>query len=407
MEQVSNLYAATLAAPYVAGSGVIVVTSAGTYTQGTFSLTILDGSGNVLLIFRVTAVTGTAFSGAAEGADVNAALGSAVVGSMWTQASKQQIGYDYTDLLADNRAGLGGTFASASAKAHSVAASGSLTLLNYSGGPGYVAEIWMAIATGDATTFADGNITITVDGEGTPAINVRLPLFFCAEYLANGGAAANHYGRYIQLNQGGGGVSVCFRFPIPFVSSIEIVVTNGSTGSAADFWYEVNYVTGVPNNWPYTQKLWCASGTLNDQTVDTAETLVDVSGTNPGRLLGAYLSIDSTPDGASPSTGPLEGAVQIYVDGGGSPVYQSSGTEDYFNSSFYFAGVPSGAGGQYVGYPFVGTGNNTWNCYRFHVPDMVLFANALKYVWNCGNSSYVNFTGGVRLAYCVFYYTEV
>jgi len=94
-EQLANLYSTTLAAPYVAGSGSIVVTSAGSYTQGTFSLTILDGSGNVILIFRVTGVVGTTFSGAAEGADANAAMGSTVVGSMLTVASLGQIEQDW------------------------------------------------------------------------------------------------------------------------------------------------------------------------------------------------------------------------------------------------------------------------------------------------------------------------
>lgn len=95
MEQLENLYTTTLAAPYVAGSGSITVTSAGSYTQGTFSLTILDASGNVILIFRVTSVAGVVFTGASEGPDANAAMGSKVVGSMLTVDSIAQ-------LFADN-----------------------------------------------------------------------------------------------------------------------------------------------------------------------------------------------------------------------------------------------------------------------------------------------------------------
>lgn len=95
MEQLANLYSTTLAAPYVAGSGAITVASAGSYTSGTFSLTILDGAGNVILIFRVTSVVGPVFSGASEGPDANAPSGSTVVGSMLTAASIAQ-------LFADN-----------------------------------------------------------------------------------------------------------------------------------------------------------------------------------------------------------------------------------------------------------------------------------------------------------------
>ncbi len=94
-EQLADLYLTTLAAPYVAGSGAIVVTSAGPYTQGTFSLTILDSSGNVILVFRVAGVVGTTFSGAAEGADSNAPALSTVVGSMLTPLALGQLKQDW------------------------------------------------------------------------------------------------------------------------------------------------------------------------------------------------------------------------------------------------------------------------------------------------------------------------
>jgi hypothetical protein len=264
------------------------------------------------------------------------------------------------------------------------------------------------MASGDDASFSSGTITITIDGEATPAIQVRTPLFFCAEYLPNGGAAANHYGRYIQLTQGGSGWGVCFKHPIPFGTSAVITLTNGSTGSSMTWWYIVEMVVGVPKLWRHTRKLWCVSNTLTGQTVNTAITLASATSLNPGRLLGVYMSIDSTPGSASPSTGPLEGTIQIFCDGGTNPNYQSSGTEDYFQSAFYFENIPSGAAlsGEYVGYTFIGSGQNTWNLYRWHILEPIIFTNGLKYVWNCGNSSYVNFTGGVRFAYCLWYYTE-
>jgi hypothetical protein len=99
-EQLANLYGAaspvTLASNYTIGSGSISVSSAtGAPTTGTFSLTILNAStGAVILIFRVTSVSGTTFSGAAEGTDTNAPSGSIVVGTMMTAAAVAQIKED-------------------------------------------------------------------------------------------------------------------------------------------------------------------------------------------------------------------------------------------------------------------------------------------------------------------------
>ena len=95
-EQLANLYSTTLAASYVAGSGAITVASTtGAPISGTFSLTILDAStGDVILIFRVTSVSGSVFTGASEGPDTNAASGSVVVGTILTAAAITQIKSD-------------------------------------------------------------------------------------------------------------------------------------------------------------------------------------------------------------------------------------------------------------------------------------------------------------------------
>jgi hypothetical protein len=95
-EQFANLYSTTLASSYTAGAGSISVTSAtGAPTTGTFTLVIRDSSTKaVILLFRVTSVSGTTFTGAAEGADTNAASSSLVDGTMVTVASLAQMRAD-------------------------------------------------------------------------------------------------------------------------------------------------------------------------------------------------------------------------------------------------------------------------------------------------------------------------
>jgi hypothetical protein len=98
-EQLANLYSATVqGGGYVAGSGTMVASAAVSGTQPTsptFSITVLDSSGNVLLIFRVTGVTGSTFTGAAEGPDADAPAGSLIVGTMLTVDSINQLFADH------------------------------------------------------------------------------------------------------------------------------------------------------------------------------------------------------------------------------------------------------------------------------------------------------------------------
>jgi hypothetical protein len=97
-EQLKNLYSTTVASGgYTAGAGSLNVSSAsGAPSGGTFSLTILDAStGDVLLIFRVTSLAGTAFAGASEGPDANAPAGAIVIGTVLTAAAITQLFADH------------------------------------------------------------------------------------------------------------------------------------------------------------------------------------------------------------------------------------------------------------------------------------------------------------------------
>ncbi len=98
-EQFANLASTTLAAGYTAGSGSLsVVSAAGWPTSGTFTLVIRDQASKAIkLLFRVTSVSGTTFSGASEGADASANPGDLVDGTMVTVASLAQF---KTDILA-------------------------------------------------------------------------------------------------------------------------------------------------------------------------------------------------------------------------------------------------------------------------------------------------------------------
>lgn len=95
-EQFANLGRTTLSVLYTAGSGGINVVDGTPFpSAGTFSVTLVDSVTNtVLMIFRVTSVSGNAYVGAAEGPDVNCPAGTLVYGTMLTAAAMAQIKID-------------------------------------------------------------------------------------------------------------------------------------------------------------------------------------------------------------------------------------------------------------------------------------------------------------------------
>ncbi len=282
-----------------------------------------------------------------------------------------------------------------------VSGSGFITIHDYTGGdPGYIANLWFGI-TGSATDTRNSTVLkITVDS--VVIFNDRLPLYFAAEYQYN---QTSFMSRFVSANNNNSdNVGFSSFIPIPFSSSFKIEIQNGSASTTGFVWASGIFHTSVANAWTRTRKLRTASGTVTGLTVNTVQTLVDVSSLNPGRMLGTFMSIDAFPGSASPQTACLEGNVKIYLDGAGSPNFETPGTEDYFLMSNYFQGYLSGACSDYFGLPIKST--YTFNMYRFHIFDPIVFENALKVTWNAGDSSQVNFTGSIRLSWCIWYYTE-
>lgn len=411
-------YSSTLASGYTSGGSTLTVTSASGLPTGVcnFYAIVAAEGGNTEEVFLVTNVSGTTLTvtGAQAGTSASNHTSSAVIIASIMTADAYRY-FPQCDVLSETKPG--GVVVTQKIENQTVSGGATQTLLSYSG-EGYVSAMFIFMTNG--SNFSDAaqstTLKITVDGEGTGGtFNDRIPLFFGSEYTYN---TVNHKSRF-QGSQTNGSNNVGYTsyIPIPFSSSIVISVVNGAA-SNTQFWAHFVIHTDVPNNWPRTRKLRTSSGTLSNQTVDTVITLLDVSSQPPGKLLGVFMSVDSFPNTANPATAPLEGNVKMYLEGSGSPSFEAPGTEDYFMWSNYFEGAStyftggSGTGSYsmdlyHTGVQFAAlTSSVTWNMYRWHILDQILFEEALKITWNCGDSTQVNFTGGVRLAYCVWYYTE-
>jgi Protein of unknown function (DUF2961) len=397
-------YSSSLSSPFTAGGTSLVVSSTTGLPSGNCCFYVIvraDGvnTEEVFLVSYVNTGTNTLTVTGAQANTVasNHGSGANVIGGIITSgASTRMVG----DILQESAKIGSGVINHQKQEYVSVATSTSLTLYSYSSGPGYISDFWMGITQASVSDLNALTLTITTDGN--TVFNDRASLYFAAEYQSNQNSFLS---RYIGAsNNNSNNVGYYSYIPIPFSSSVSIVLNNTSGSNAATVFSSIKAQTGVINNWPYTRKLWCSSGTLTNQAVNTICTLVNATSLNQGRLLGMGLSIDSFPNSASPATAPLEGNIKIYLDGAVTPNIETPGTEDYFHMSNYFQGFTAPVTSDYVGLTLKST--YTFNAYRFHIQDPIHFNNALKITWNAGDSTEVNFTGGVRLAYCVWYYTE-
>jgi hypothetical protein len=132
-------------------------------------------------------------------------------------------------------------------------------------------------------------------------------------------------------------------YPIPYKSSIHITLTNPASGSAnSNLWSHVTFNQG--NRPPY--KLWSSGETYINRTPG-------VTPTQQGNGTIQYLNLAAGNRGVvvyhgifftNPTNQTyLENNIVAYLNGtlpgsGVYPQYNSSGTEDYFQSSFYFPG---------------------------------------------------------------------
>lgn len=308
-----------------------------------------------------------------------------------------------------------GTIASTHGEAVSVGGSATQTLLNYSGGDGYVSELLIAI-NGDSNARANSLIKVYYNGSATADINTTVEKMFGGVYISTNGFGHSYSSQLFEVTGTGtitGNIGYVMYLPIPFTGGIKIDVVNGS-GSSMTLWYTVKYHTGVTNNWPYEHKLLVgtyASGSTGC-TPNSTLTLHDASTIGvKGKLVGIWLLGDGFPNSVSNPLAPLEGDMAIYLDGSGSPSYQSSGTEDWAGFPFYANGfqADNANGGNFHGTTFwsnSGSTGMTWSFYRYHIMDPIVFNTGLKVTWQCGDTSQAGFTGNPVVWGTVWYYTE-
>lgn len=200
-------------------------------------------------------------------------------------------------------------------------------LLNVTG-PGVVHSVWLALAGGAAV---DGRLRVYYDGSATATIDIDFGTLFATHYGAGHG---QHWTQYMAVDMGGGnrmGINVGFQ--MPFGTSIKVAYFNPSGASFTMFSQVAYRLTTIDQAFGW--RLRASSKRLADQQVTRtsaqATTLANITG-GPGAIVWhSYVAgIGST------NRTWLERNITVAVDGEGTAAIQASGTEDWFDSAWYF-----------------------------------------------------------------------
>jgi hypothetical protein len=198
-------------------------------------------------------------------------------------------------------------------------------------GPATLDSLEVTVADTDVGRLGNVDVHLTWDGEATPSVSLPLAALLGAGLDATPNASLALSGRHE-------GTSWIFalRLPMPFAATADVTLVNHD---AAALHVQVGFLG--ENALPATP--WGHLAAVYTDTMAPATAPVQtVSLSGPGRLVGvcAMLEGHALPSGDLGS-GPLnflEGDESLFVDG--HLAAHGTGTEDYFDSAFYFLDGP-------------------------------------------------------------------
>jgi hypothetical protein len=229
-------------------------------------------------------------------------------------------------------------------------------------GPGIVTHVWITVADNEYAWPRLLRLRVYYDGHKTPSVDAPLGDFFGV-----GHGYERNLNSLIVHNASFGRAHNCY-WPMPFLKSCRITVTNEGKRRVTSLYYHVDWQkhASLPEDIGYFHAYY-------HQAVPPPPgrlyTLLNVRG--EGHYVGSVLNIVQTQMGWFG-----EGDDMFYVDDEPTPRIEGTGTEDYFNDAWglrvsegAWTGTPVAEG---EGYGARLTG------YRWHVTDPVPFKKSLR-----------------------------
>lgn len=199
-------------------------------------------------------------------------------------------------------------------------------------GPGQVSSIWMALGGGNFPTL-DGRLRVYYDGSANPSIDIDMGTLLVTHWGAGTAYGSHNAGHmHMEINSNNHDTGFLLTFPMPFGSHIRIAYYNVDAGQTAYMYSMVTYSLTDPG---VAYRLRCQGARWRDQAIwrnagDTT-TLLD-TGSGMGWIV--YHSQVGGLDANNFSW--LERNFAIYLDGESNPSLLATGTEDWYDSAWYF-----------------------------------------------------------------------
>jgi hypothetical protein len=294
--------------------------------------------------------------------------------------------------------------ASAGATGAAASSSGQI-LLAYANGPGEIDQLnIIRLGTGGSPSIVKNALSVWRDGESTPSINgVQLQDLASRRGITT---SARLHTRYIGFGAavfGGGGESESLYLTMPFTQSVVMQLSNPDTSNQASLWSNVGFhsnslAAAAWNGFAHFEAISNASYPSADSvTAYTEDTLCNIAGA--GHLWDVVMQVTG---GDINSQAFEEGRLRIYINGETTASWDTSGTEDAFQSSFNWNTETFPFGTDFYGatYYVAPTGSvaGAFGAYRiFGDKDPISFSNGIKVTWTSGNSTQGGVTNPVSL----------
>ena len=209
------------------------------------------------------------------------------------------------------------------------------TLLDVSG-PGNVVSLWMALGGGSMPAL-DARLRVYYDGSPTPAIDIDLGTLLATHWGA-GATYGSHSCTHVhaEINSNNYNTGFLITFPMPFGTEIRIAYYNPSTTQVAVIYSMATYALSATDE-ANGKRLRQQGARYLDQAVTRAATDVTTLATITGG--SGWVVYHSMVGGVNAQNDSwLERNIAFFVDGETTPSIQSTGTEDWYDSAWYFNG---------------------------------------------------------------------